>query len=89
MFDLDTGRSHQTAAQMQETIRTLKTRILELEYLAGQRAPHVFLHKPYPNPNTDLTDAMANGGPDAKEFRFYAALLHLRRPCIIICIAPG
>ncbi|KAJ7169213.1 hypothetical protein C8R43DRAFT_120570 [Mycena crocata] len=48
VFDLDTGPSHQSTSQMQETIRVLKMRIEQLERSnGGSRDPEIFLHTPY------------------------------------------
>ncbi|KAJ7116891.1 hypothetical protein C8R44DRAFT_202191 [Mycena epipterygia] len=47
VFDLDAEAVHQTAAQMQDTIRVLKSRIHQLESLPGQGASQILLHQPY------------------------------------------
>ncbi|KAJ6536426.1 hypothetical protein DFH09DRAFT_96580 [Mycena vulgaris] len=47
LFDLDGGPPHQSAAQMQETIKALKGRINDLERISGHAGPPVFLQQPY------------------------------------------
>ncbi|KAJ7664852.1 hypothetical protein B0H17DRAFT_1091330 [Mycena rosella] len=60
-----------TAAQLQETIASLKTRINELERVSGQSGPQVLLQQPYsPGPSgakrgSSSPEAMSRGPPTA------------------------